>query len=242
MRSSALIPGLCFSLATVVAGCSRATERTPLPIVSVRVDVAAETADPTGVAFAQDEGGRLALERLAAGRGDALAPVPFVESPRPWRTARLERLPMLPDGAIEAPPVALNLTGAGVLATRTHAALDVPPLAMGDKAPSPALPVLPIAPKIRVESPDPLKFPAPMTPARPPEPLLPAVDPTDNTSRQAALAVIGVLRVEPAPFVRLTIPDPFENLKAVQLRSTPPEPIEPAAPTGRPPVTAMPVK
>jgi len=48
-------------------------------------------------------------------------------------------------------------------------------------------------------------------------------DPTRAASRQALLATTPHLRAKPAPFLRLTIPDPFAAITAVRLRSAPPD-------------------
>jgi hypothetical protein len=228
---------LSLSLVATASGCSRSTE--PAPVLSGQVAFAKEADESPGFAFAQDEGGRLAFERLAAGRAEAVSPVPFVMSPKPWRAAKLEQLPNLPMAPIDTPTTGHLLAPANSRVVRIRPALDVPPLAMGDKAPLPLLPAFLPGPKARVETPNPLAVPPLITSGRPPEALLPFVDPTEEASRQAALVGIALLRNQPAPFLRLTIPDPFENLKAVRLRSAPVEPIEPAAPIGRPPLPPM---
>ncbi len=52
-------------------------------------------------------------------------------------------------------------------------------------------------------------------------------DPTTEASMSAAIAAKVPLRTRPAPFQRLSIPDPFENYIAVPKSALPPEPAEP---------------
>jgi hypothetical protein len=64
-------------------------------------------------------------------------------------------------------------------------------------------------------------------------------DATTDFSLAAALAATPPARSNPAPFLRLTIPDPFENHPAARLSTELPEPsvpvtTTPRAPTARP--------
>ena len=237
MRSRSAPPFLIACVLLAVSGCSRTSgPAAALPALSAQVAVATETEEPAGFAFAQDEGGRLAYERLAVSRAEALESVPFATAPRPWRSAKLEQLPSAALALIDVPAIAHVSALEHSKPARARPALDTPPLVMNDKTVLAALPAFQAAPKVRVEGPDPLKVPPLVTSSRPPETLSPAADPTEEASRQIALAALTVLRTQPAPFLRLTIPDPFEHLKAVRLRSTPTEPIEPASPVGRPPL------
>jgi hypothetical protein len=58
--------------------------------------------------------------------------------------------------------------------------------------------------------------------ARPATDRAPLTDPTPEVSLAAVLAAAVPVRTTPAPFVRLTLPDPFEHAQTVRLR-TPPE-------------------
>jgi hypothetical protein len=60
----------------------------------------------------------------------------------------------------------------------------------------------------------------------------PLADPTLDASLAAALKQPIPERVTPAPFVRMNLPDPFENVATVRLRTPPPE--EPNPVTGQP--------
>jgi hypothetical protein len=54
-------------------------------------------------------------------------------------------------------------------------------------------------------------------------------DPTSDDSLKTALAAVPPIRTNPAPFVRLNLPDPFENAQTVRPRVLPTEEHSPAA-------------
>jgi hypothetical protein len=82
---------------------------------------------------------------------------------------------------------------------------------------------LPAGPRVRLPSPD-VNQPIPLPIlAQPVRNRVPLNDPTLDVSLSAALAETVPGRTSPAPFLRLTLPDPFENRKAVRLRKTPEE-------------------
>jgi hypothetical protein len=60
-------------------------------------------------------------------------------------------------------------------------------------------------------------------------------DPTGEASVALALAARMPERTNPAPFLRLTLPDPFEHSRVVQLRTPPPEAHVPHGGTRLPP-------
>ena len=73
----------------------------------------------------------------------------------------------------------------------------------------------------------------------------PASDPTWDQVQARTLATPAELRQKPAPFVRLAIPDPFENITAVRLEHPPPDADPPAASLdlpSRPPLPIAPPK
>ena len=59
-------------------------------------------------------------------------------------------------------------------------------------------------------------------------------DPTLGESRRSSLAVAPKLRQTAAPFVELTIPDPFEVVNAIRMRNQPPDTDPPASPSAPP--------
>jgi hypothetical protein len=91
---------------------------------------------------------------------------------------------------------------------------------------------LPAGILVRVPSPDvdrpvPLPVLAQESPDR-----APLDDPTGEASVALALEALIPQRVNPAPFLRLTLPDPFEHSEVVRLRTPPPEA---PTPPGEPP-------
>jgi len=86
----------------------------------------------------------------------------------------------------------------------------------------PQAPQLPVGDRVRLPGPDasqPVPLPVLATPApdRGPD------DPTADFSAAAAQSGVVPARQVPAPFVRVSLPDSFENRDAVKLRDTPPE-------------------
>jgi hypothetical protein len=112
----------------------------------------------------------------------------------------------------------------------------------------PERPVLAVAPLAQVESPDPARVTAwvvinPATEKRdqPPAWDRPQIttDPTAAASRELALAPPAGLRETPPPFVRLNLPDPFEQMAIAELRNPPPEDEPPVATFTRPPIKLL---
>ena len=110
----------------------------------------------------------------------------------------------------------------------------------------PAPLVLPATPLALAIGPDPALVtvwiatsPAPETRGRPPawdRPQL-ATDPTEAIIRAEPLTVPTGLRETPPPFLRVTLPDPFEQIAIAELRTPPPEIDAPVASFFRPPVS-----
>lgn len=81
--------------------------------------------------------------------------------------------------------------------------------------------------------------PAPEMRGRPPAWDRPqfATDPTEAIIRTAPLAAPTGLRETPPPFLRVSLPDPFEQIKIAELSPPPPETEAPVASFFRPPVS-----
>ena len=109
----------------------------------------------------------------------------------------------------------------------------------------PERPVMPVPPLAHFAGPDPERLtawvvinPATETRGQPPawdRPQL-TTDPTADASRDLALAPPSGLRETPPPFVRLNIPDPFEQIAIAELRNPPPELDPPVTTLTRPPI------
>ncbi|HEV7402301.1 MAG TPA: hypothetical protein VGO11_05215 [Chthoniobacteraceae bacterium] len=109
----------------------------------------------------------------------------------------------------------------------------------------PERPVMPVPPLAQVAGPDPERMsawvvinPATETRGRPPawDRPLATTDPTAAASRDLALAPPAGLRETPPPFVRLNIPDPFEQIAIAELRNPPPDMDPPVTIFTRPPI------
>lgn len=123
----------------------------------------------------------------------------------------------LPETALPSPPVALP---APLVLTATAREFSI--------GPNPALITVWIA-----------TSPAPEMRGRPPawdRPQL-ATDPTEAIIRTAPLATPTGLRETPPPFLRVSLPDPFEQINIAELRTPPPEIDAPVASFFRPPVS-----
>jgi hypothetical protein len=112
----------------------------------------------------------------------------------------------------------------------------------------PERPVMSVPPLAQFASPDPARLttwvvinPATETRGKPPAWDRPQVttDATAAASRELALAAPSGLRETPPPFVRLNIPDPFEQIAIAELRNPPPEDEPPVATFTRPPIKLM---
>jgi hypothetical protein len=145
--------------------------------------------------------------------GYALVPAPL----KPW-------LP--PAGGIDQPRV-LPSELAHALTTRPAGGLSAMPVLPADlTAPAKLAITYPLAWSVL---PDPAGI-GPITPrargdrARPDA----LTDPTPELSAQLMTQPLGILRATSAPFVRLSIPDPFETVNAVKFRNPPPDLDQPA--------------
>jgi len=178
----------------------------------------------------------------------AFAPVPlplFVTAPQPSPSSALVPAPR----GTWRPPLADVLRLPRLLPSehdrpvRPRPVADLPLLGRGSPSlPPPRLP--PATPQARAASPDPNRLPLLPAGSRPnPNHADATSDPTLGQARQALLWTIGGLRRSPAPFLRLTIPDPFEAVTAVQFRHCPADDDTPAVLPdlpGRPTLTVKP--
>jgi hypothetical protein len=221
-------------LAVGLAGCGRSGGETAVAGPGTVPDVA------TGIAaFAADEGGQLAREKLVPARPDAADDQAAATAPRPWKAAKLDRLPTAGLPTLELKPEPRRLPQeAAARQDRTRTAPEQPPLASAQDLPAPARPETATGALTAAAGPDPNRVP--VAPLTPPPPAGPAADPAQEAARQAVLGPVPTQRNQPAPPVRLTIPDPFEATAPLRLPAAPETP-EPQTPTNhppRPPLTA----
>ena len=210
----------CFGLGS--PGCSRWSAQGPAaqpeqsPAEGAVEQGAAEgTEDPTGFPFPEDRGGKLLAQRLPPSQNEG--PRNALEPSQPRRLADLATRG-LPDQPL--PPLAPELSRA-VLEKAVPPVLpwklpDEPPLARGLLDPVlPETPLFPAGSPVGLPSPDPEQPPPVPILAQPPPAQGSLDDPTVAFSAAAVLAAPLPERTAPAPFIRLTLPDPFEHRNAV---------------------------
>lgn len=198
-------------------------------------DAAAPAA--TMFAFPDDPLGALTRERLTPPRHLSADPVPYVDRPRVRPAVPAERAIMQTPAPLAAAqftysPRMISSDRGAVVATLP--ARDLPPLAVTSDPPRPERPLLPLTALAYASSPpaDVAPLPAPRRLLTDPKPTA-ALDPSPDASRQVGLPLSVVAR-KPAAFLKLTIPDPFENTQDVQLRSAITENDPPPSPRGLP--------
>jgi hypothetical protein len=240
LLSGALLPlaGCSRSPAPAVAQDARPAGTEKAPVVRAQADDAPakdeakkdEAGD--GFRFPEDKGGQLLAKQLppsdrppATSDGAAPAPrhlpgAPGLEHPSvplPPNQGQVPRLPAHRKG----PPL------------RPRSLPDELPLS-GSRPEPPQEPQFPAGDRVRLPGPD-VNQPVPLPVLATPAPDRASLDdPTADLSSAAAQSAAVPARDAPAPFGKVSLPDPFENRNAVRLRQTPPEKDEPvtAAPKG----------
>ncbi len=247
------VAGLLATMSLGLAGCTEAPAPAPVNAAEPPVLVAQtpsarvkeQSAESAGFAFPTDLAGKHLEERLTPPRQVPALPVPFTQTPLPWRWAKLdsaaERSRLLPP--TETPSGPRILPEERRSTAKRRPTLDVSLLTSETDPARPTVPFLPAGLLVSAPSPDPVVAP-PLAPIARLIPDVPTVssDPTGDGSRRAAMTILSVLRDQPAPFLRLTIPNPFENAQAVRVRTPIPDADEPAASSSRPPLPPFPVK
>jgi hypothetical protein len=213
-------------LLSSAAGCAPrpapavADEPRPAPVAAVRAqDEPAKKEDGDGFHFPDDKGGRMLAKVLPP------ADTPPAENVR----SAPKRLPE--SAALEHPSVSLPPNQGQVPrlpADRKGPPLrprplpeELPPAVSWPKPPRETQ--LPAGDRVRLPGPD-VNQPVPLQVLAAPAPDRTALDdPTADFSFAAAQSGMVPPRQAPAPFVRVSLPDPFENRDAVKLREPPPE-------------------
>jgi hypothetical protein len=185
-----------------------------------------------GFHFADDSGGELEGKLLAP----PVRPAPGEDRTGPHRFARSSAVesPRLPLPPTRLEPVRLPAPKASGLTRPGPLPEGIPLVSYYGTPEPPEAPRLAAGEPVREPSADvnrplPLPLLGQETPDR-----VPLDDPTAEASLAAALAAPLPQRTTPAPFLRLGVPDPFENRRTVRL----PAPVEePAAPVAASPRT-----
>lgn len=181
-------------------------------------------------------------ERLVPPQQFTMPTLPMTAQPAAPRMFGAEKvrshLWSLPFGAFPGAPT--TLTHERIFADWRRPVLDVPSLASDSDPIRPVFPQQPVAPRAYVSAPDPLQSP---TLARFPsmtEPALRTVDDPSAGSAHALLTMaVPLATPNPATFLRLSIPDPFEQLRVIRLSNPPADSDGPDASQDRPPLPKL---
>lgn len=198
----------------------------------------------TVVAFASSTtSAQFLSERLVPPAQITMPALPMAAQPAPPRTFGAEKVRShmwsLPFGAFPGAPT--TLTHERLPADWRRPVLDVPALASDSDPIRPVFPQQPVAPRAYVSAPDPLQSPSlarfPLTT----EPVVRVVDDPSAGSAHSLLTMAVPLAIpNSATFLRLSIPDPFEQLRVIRLSNPPADIDGPDASQERPPLPKLP--
>jgi len=185
-------------------------------------DTTAASTPSSEFPFPADKEGRLLADRLRP--ANQIPPLPedkLVRSKRSADQSKLENPDLPLQKAPTTPPPSIPKSKTKPI--RPALVAGEPPLARERlDLPSPAPVKLAAGPKVAWPSPD-VNQPIPLPIlARQVTDRASLDDPSGDACQAAALAAKVPDRTTPAPFLRLTIPDPFEHRNAVRLRTEPP--------------------
>jgi hypothetical protein len=218
----------------VVAGCSRSADPPPEaktiaiiePTDSMTVD---ETPADKVDAAPPAEQGQFSFPNDTGGRALAKTLVPATPAPMPagaQATPRERRLPPIHEAPLPTPPVALGPPPRlSIPATK-----ELRPVALPERVPQSLgglLPDLPprgdlsTGPLVRQDSRD-IAKPAelPILSAKPVADRAPLTDPTLEFTAGSVVSPSLPLRITPAGFIRIPVPDPFEHADAAKPRTS----------------------
>jgi hypothetical protein len=189
-----------------------------------------------GAAAVPAAGEEMIRDALTPPRQVEFPAVPFRDQPRSWLGIKLDPPPAnvasLPSAVIRQQPQLIDADQQVTL--RTLPARDTPPTGIAVNLTRPQKLELPSAPLAFARSVDPIRIPDLVAK------LIPAASPTETSdvtataSRLVSLSLLPALRALPAPFLALTILDPFEATRTVRLRTPIPDTDSPATSQTRP--------
>jgi len=200
---------------TVVADAS-----TPAVVETAIVAAAVNAADSAArFVFSADAGGQLLASKLTPPSQFDFRPIPYVSEPKPWRTLRLDPLPRdtapLTRTSIPNEPWTFTPTALPGLSLRS---LDLPslPHEIAPSVPTPL--VVSPQPLSYVPSPNADQVPFLAVSAAPPKEKIDVASDPSRVSVGVALFQPRIMATPfPTDFLKLTIPEPFEQVRAVQL-------------------------
>jgi len=213
-------PAVAVAPAEVVAGEERRELQKEVSAESASVPRAEQATTPSGGTFRfPDDSGGKALAQMLAPPAPPKLPPDEPARPRERKVPGLLDVSRLQSTDPGAPVPRLSLPGSNGL--RPTALPDRVPSHLGGVFPSlPERAELPTGPLTRREGPDvtrPLE--APILSPRPVADRAPLTDPTLEFTARSVISPSLPLRTEPAGFVRINLPDPFEHAAAAKPRT-----------------------
>lgn len=185
-----------------------------------------------GTVYPDDRGGKLLGELLTPPKSTAAQLGKDSGPKRLPGSASLEHPDLRAPLSLADPGLpSANLTPKSI-PVRPHGLPDEPPLTRStlEGIPAPRREELPAGPTVRINGLDVDKPTAVPLLAVPVGDRASLDDPTRDYSTTLALGVVLPERTGPTPFIKLTLPDPFEHSATVRLRTPPPEEATPTSP------------
>ena len=181
-------------------------------------------------------------ERLVPPAQITMPTLPMTAQPAPPRTFGAEKvrshLWSLPFGVFPGAPTAL--THERLPADWRRPVLDVPTLASDSDPTRPVFPQQPVSPRAYVSAPNPLQMTAlGRFPLSAEAAVKVADDPSAGSAHVLLTAAVPLATPNPATFLRLSIPDPFEQLRVIRLANPPADSDGPDASQERPPLPKL---
>ena len=193
-----------------------------------------------GAATAQAQ---LLNDRLVPPQQVVQSPIPMVTRPEEPRGFSADK----PRTHLWAPPLGSFPGTSTLLAIEQRPprwrrpAVDIPGLASEADPARPHFPMLLVAPRTHAPAPDPAQ---PPVLARFPSLTEPLVTSTEDPGAAAAFSVltaaVPLATPGPAPLLRLSIPDPFEQIRTIRLAVAPADADAPVTARDRPPLAKLP--
>lgn len=194
--------------------------------------IAAKDEKAGGSVYPDDRGGKLLGELLTPPKS-AAGKVDKESGPKKLPgAAALERPDLRAPLSIADPGLPSANLAPKTVPVRPHSLPDEPPLTRStlEGIPAPRREELPAGPAVRIDGLDVDKPTAVPLLAVPVGDRASLDDPTRDYSTTLALSVILPERTGPTPFIKLTLPDPFEHSATVRLRTPPAEEATPTSP------------
>ena len=183
-------------------------------------------------------------ERLTPPLQVPLSAIPLIGQPTESQPFGAEKIPAhlwsLPVGAFPGANVVLSSESQPVQWRRP--VLDVPGLASEFDPNRPAFPLQPIAPRVFALGANPEQPPIlARFPLAAETPILPLDNPTDSEAFALLTVGVSLATPTPVPLMLLAIPDPFEQIHKIRLRTVPADVDDPSTAQDRPPLAKLPM-